>query len=37
MGFDIKWERIHDILIAIIPGRIDGRKPMHFKVSWILQ
>ena len=31
MGFDIKWERIHDILIAIIPGRIDGRNADAFQ------
>ena len=31
MGFDIKWERIQDILIAIVLGRIDGSNAEEFQ------
>ena len=31
MGFDIKWERIQGILIAIILGRIDGSNADEFQ------
>lgn len=31
MGFDIKWERIQDILIAIILGRIDSSNADEFQ------
>lgn len=31
MGFDIKWERIQGILIAIILGRIDGGNADEFQ------
>lgn len=31
MGFDIKWERIQDILVAVILGRIDGSNAEEFQ------
>ena len=31
MGFDIKWERIQGILIAIVLGRIDGSNADEFQ------
>ena len=31
MGFDIKWERIQDILVAIVMGRIDGSNAEDFQ------
>lgn len=31
MGFDIKWERIQDILVAIVLGRIDGSNAEEFQ------
>lgn len=31
MGFDIKWERIQDILVAIVLGRIDGSNAEDFQ------
>lgn len=31
MGFDIKWERIQDILVAIVLGRIDGSNADEFQ------
>lgn len=31
MGFDIKWERIQGILIAIVLGRIDGSNAGEFQ------
>ncbi len=31
MGFDIKWERIQGILIAITLGRIDGSNADEFQ------
>ncbi len=31
MGFDIKWERIQSILIAIVLGRIDGSNADEFQ------
>lgn len=30
MGFDIKWERIQDILVAVVLGRIDGSNAEEF-------
>ena len=33
MGFDVKWERIQGILIAIILGRIDGSNADEFQKS----
>ncbi len=31
MGFDVKWERIQGILIAIVLGRIDGANAEEFQ------
>lgn len=31
MGFDVKWERIQGILIAIVLGRIDGANAAEFQ------
>ena len=31
MGFDVKWERIQGILIAIVLGRIDGSNADEFQ------
>ena len=31
MGFDVKWERIEGILIAIVLGRIDGSNANEFQ------
>jgi anti-anti-sigma factor len=31
MGFDIKWERIQDLLVAIVLGRIDGSNAEEFQ------
>ncbi len=31
MGFDIKWERIQDILVAIVLGRVDGGNADEFQ------